>query len=202
MDVMRQLWWYVNFITVNISSPNTKDLRNLQAVQFLLELLQAVQEENYALERHHGSLAKPLGFKISPDETDEQLADMVSAARAARVSFIILTNTTIKRDRTDGWNIPADRGGVSGKPLAPAAMRVLQRVASELRGAIPLIAVGGISNGDELYQRILNGASLCQAYTAWPFEGPDFVKRCLRTLVRRLESDGFYNVQAAVGAKL
>lgn len=159
--VVRELWWFVDFITVNISSPNTKDLRNLQAVQFLLGLLQAVQEENFALERHHGSKAKPVGFKISPDETDKQLADMITAARAAHVSFIILTNTTVKRDSTAGWNIPGDRGGVSGKPLAPAALRVLQRVARELHGEIPLIAVGGISSGDELYDRILNGASLC-----------------------------------------
>jgi dihydroorotate dehydrogenase len=195
--VFKLLCDLVQFVTINISSPNTKDLRELQAVQYLLSLILAVQQA-----RHEVGGGARVGIKISPDETDEQLADIVGAAQKGHVDFMILTNTTVKREGLNGWNIPADRGGVSGRPVAPAAKRVLSEVYRATKGKIPLIGVGGICNSEDLYDRIRAGATLCQVYTAWPYEGPDFVKRCLKELVFMLRSDGFANVQQAVGADI
>lgn len=196
--VLAALGEMVDFVTINISSPNTKDLRNLQSRAYLFSIIHMVQQTALSL-RMYGL---PIGIKISPDEPDEQLADIVSVAVETQVAFMILTNTTVKRHLTTHWNIPADRGGVSGEPLAPAAKHVLREVYCATKGQIPLIGVGGIKNGADLYERILNGATLCQAYTAWPYEGPDFVKRSLKSLVARLKSDGFTSVSQAVGKAL
>jgi dihydroorotate dehydrogenase len=193
--VVAALGELVDFVTINISSPNTKDLRNLQSRAYLLAIIRLVQETA----RSFGLYRLPIGIKISPDEPDEQLADIVSVAMEAEVAFMILTNTTVKRNLPGHWDIPADRGGVSGEPLAPAAQHVLREVYRATKGRIPLIGVGGIKNGADLYERILNGATLCQAYTAWPYEGPDFVRRSLKDLVSRLRSDGFTSVSQAVG---
>jgi len=195
----RQLWRHVDFLVINASSPNTPGVRQLQDRERLDQLVGVVQGVNTEMAEFYRCRPKPVGFKLSPDETDEQYADAVTVARARRVDFIILTNTTVARDQVAGWGIPADRGGVSGRPVADRARRVLRQFRRELHGEIRLIGVGGISNGDDLYKRILDGADLCQVYTAWPFEGPDFVKRALRTLVQRCRSAGFVNVRQAVG---
>lgn len=199
---IRRLWPFVDFITLNPSSPNTPGLRSLQSKNNLVLLVIAAQNANREMAGFTGRKPIPLGVKISPDETEEQLADIVDVCRQTHVDFVITTNTTVKRDNTRGWDIPSDRGGVSGRPLWPSSVRVQRSLARQLRGEIPIIGVGGIFDGNDLYQRILSGASLCQVYTAWPFEGPDFVKRCLKQLVLRLKLGGFQTVSEAVGATL
>lgn len=194
-------WPFIDFIVLNPSSPNTPGLRELQKKQALKGLIEGVQEINIRNAKLYRSSPLPLGIKISPDESDEQLTDIVNVCRETRIDFIIVTNTTLRREHLN-WDIPPDRGGVSGSPLANSSTHVLKKLYRELKGSIPLIGVGGIMDGDALYLKIINGANLCQAYTAWPFEGPDFVKRALKRLVRRLKSDGFKNVKEAVGAAL
>ena len=203
VDVVSELWPLADAFTINVSSPNTQKLRELQGVNFLVPLLERVQALNRSRLASFGKGEQPrkIGIKISPDEPDEVMADVVYAARRCRVDYLIAVNTTMTRPFAIP-DFPSDRGGVSGKPLAERAMKVLRQLAIELKGEIPIISVGGIGSAYELYQRILQGASLCQAYTAWPFEGPDFVKRTLGDLTTMLTLDGYANVSHAVGAEL
>lgn len=199
-----KLWLVVDLITLNPSSPNTPGLRSLQNKANLQALVEAVKTENLKSGELFNSLPKPLGVKISPDESDEQLADIVEVCVKEKVDYVIATNTTVSRKKVFGWDIPCNRGGVSGQPLREGAERVLgelYRAFREKKSEIVLIGVGGIGDGDELYERIRHGASLCQAYTAWPFEGPDFVKCCLKRLVENLKADGFKHVSEAVGTR-
>jgi dihydroorotate dehydrogenase len=195
-QVIGRMSRYVQFITINVSSPNTKHLRALQAKNLLTEIVSMAIEAN---ER-----CLPIGIKVSPDESDEQLSDIADIAIEKKLSFLILTNTTTKRDRTMGWGIPAERGGVSGRPLTERSRSVLKLMASRFprKHSVRLISVGGIDSAAELYRRILTGASLCQVFTAWPFEGPDLCKRWLNELVDRLIVDGFGSINHAIGAGL
>lgn len=198
-----KLWPFVQMITLNPSSPNTPGLRTLQNKENLQALVSAVSGENVKQARLEKEPRHPLGVKISPDESDEQLADIVEVCVNCSVDYIIATNTTVGRKNVRGWNIPS-HGGVSGKPLRDGSMRVLGEVYRALRekkSNMALIGVGGIKSGDDLYYRIREGATLCQAYTAWPFEGPDFVRRCLKRLVQNLKADGFAHVSEAIGSR-
>lgn len=197
---VRMLWPYVDFITINPSSPNTPGLRSLQNKDALRQLIRGVQEENSIQARSALSRKKPVGGKISPDESEQQLDDIAEVFLETAADFLILTNTTTSRPASiQGLGFPPNKGGVSGYPLRELSESALVYVFSKLQGRIPIISVGGISSGDDLYDRIRMGASLCQAYTAWPFEGPDFARQCLKTLVRRLRQDGFQSVSEAVG---
>lgn len=212
------LWNWCDYFEINVSSPNTAGLRGLQREEYLTALVCAVLKANLAIAQARGIQPKPVGVKIAPDLSDEELQDVIEVCRKAKVSaieqptetiafvpeirvaFLTVANTTISRVGCDGWDIPVDRGGVSGSILRQKARQMLRDCRRELNGMIPLISVGGISDGDELYYRLLEGANFCEAYTAWPFEGPDFVRRTLKTLVQHLKSDGFRSVAAAVGA--
>jgi len=204
-EVCRLLWPMVDAIEANPSSPNTPGLRDYQNAEILKQLLSGLVTTNEEMSTLHSRPRKPIGVKVSPDETSEALQDIVDVAVEIGVDFLTLTNTTVSRDGLAGWDIPPDRGGVSGIPLAERAFRVLCEVHQELkrknaRNRIKLISVGGIPGGNELYNRITYGADLCEALTAWVFEGPDFPKRSLQTLVKRLQTDGFRHVSEAVGS--
>ena len=179
---------FVDFIVVNPSSPNTPGLRDLQGPKNLRAIIYAVKKKS----------RKPVGIKIAPDLSDGQLTDIVQVCRETKVDFIVATNTTVNRGNLGGWNIPA-YGGVSGKPLWTKSLQILRDLRKELQGDVAIISVGGIMCGEDVYSRIKNGADLCQLYTAWPYEGPDIVKRCLKELVGFLKADGFDNVSQAVG---
>lgn len=202
-DVIKRLLKFVDFITINVSSPNTKALRDLQAKD-LLELIirtALIAEQTQAMYEDVFPLPA-MGVKISPDESDEQLSDIADVIEKTEMNFLILTNTTVGRSGISGWDIPSDRGGVSGRPLTDRSRWVLKQMASRFPKdhRVRLISVGGIDSVKELYQRILIGASLCQVYTAWPFEGPDMCKRWLAELVVLLNQDGFRSVNEAIGA--
>jgi len=182
---------FVDFIVLNPSSPNTPGLRDLQKTKHLRAIAYAVKKKT----------KKPVGVKIAPDLSDEQLSDIVQVCRETKVDFIVATNTTVNRGNLGGWNIPA-HGGVSGKPLRIKSVRILRDLRKELQGSIPIISVGGIMCSEDVYSRIKSGANLCQVYTAWPFEGPDFAKRCLKELEGYLKRDGFENVSQAVGVDI
>lgn len=203
-SVIEKLWLVVDYITINVSSPNTKDLRQLQTSDYLKHLMTTVQAKNRELSCLYQRPQKKIGVKVSPDETDKQLADIVSSAIANEFDYITCVNTTVERAPLvlANTNFPKDRGGISGWPLRNKALRVLWALHKEVRGRIALISVGGIDNAEELYLRITNGADLCQVLTVLPFEGPDFAKRTLRGLVRLLERDGFQSVTQAVGSAL
>lgn len=201
-DVIKRLVKFVDFITINVSSPNTKDLRGLQAKGLLEGIVQAAlaAAQSQAVSEHVP--VPEIGIKVSPDETDEQLADLADIVDSWGLAFLMLVNTTIGRKGLGSWDIPADRGGVSGQPLTERSRWVLMQMAKRFpkHHRVRLISVGGIDSAKEMYHRILLGASLCQVYTAWPFEGPDLCKRWLTELVARLKDDGFVSVNEAIGA--
>ena len=211
---VRQLVPFAQFITINPSSPNTPGLRELQKKEALEVLVSGVKStlHDVGLEFWNRGekkmsdqiYARPIGIKISPDESPEQIADILDVCFRTGVNFLILGNSTTSRVGCERTDFPPVRGGASGKVLTVRAEELLK----EVYGAIKdqkhrpaLIGVGGIYNAESLYKRITYGADLCQVYTAWQFEGPDFVKRTLKGLVQILKSEGFNHVSEAVGCK-
>jgi dihydroorotate dehydrogenase len=187
---------FVDFATVNVSSPNTERLRDLQGAEALSALLQGVMAANAALAR-----PVPVFLKIAPDLTDAELVDLVAVALESGVAGIVATNTTLARD---GLSDPqaAEAGGLSGRPLFARSTAVLARVAALTRGAVPLIGVGGVESPETAYAKIRAGASAVQLYTGLVYGGLSLVPAILNGLDGLLERDGFSNVAEAVGADL
>jgi dihydroorotate dehydrogenase len=184
---------HVDFATVNVSSPNTERLRDLQGRAALAELLRRVMEARLALAR-----PIPVFLKIAPDLTPAELQDIVEVALAARISGIIATNTTISREGLKSAN-RGEAGGLSGVPLFEKSTRVLAQLSQLTHGMLPLIGVGGISTAAEAYQKIRAGASAVQLYTGMVYQGISLVPEIARDLDALLARDGFANVAMAVG---
>ncbi|MEM9838072.1 MAG: quinone-dependent dihydroorotate dehydrogenase [Pseudomonadota bacterium] len=184
---------HTSFLTVNISSPNTEGLRSLQGKAALDDLLQRVIAAR--------ATAKPVFVKVAPDLTDEDIADISAACQGAGVDGLIVSNTTLSRE---GLFSPQkdEKGGLSGAPLFEPSTRVLHAFAEELKGTLPLIGVGGVSNAEQALTKIKSGASAVQLYTALVYQGPGLIGSLLSDLSARLEAEGFASVQDAVGADL
>jgi dihydroorotate dehydrogenase len=179
-----------DYVTINISSPNTPGLRDLQHGAALRELLAACGE---------AASGTPLFLKVAPDLDPPQIDDVAQAAMDARVAALIIGNTTLSRPslRSDA---AGETGGLSGAPLAPLARQRLADFRAATGGGLPLVAAGGIDSGAEVYARIRAGASLVQLYTALAFHGPGLPRRILHDLDRLLARDRFTSVTDAVGA--
>ena len=182
----------VDYLTVNVSSPNTPGLRALQGRAILTELLLAVQEAR--------KVPVPVLVKIAPDLTDSDLDDIVHAAIDSKIAGIIVSNTTIDRPGDLPRDLASETGGLSGAPLFKPSTEILRRVYRLSGGAIPLIGVGGISSADDAYAKIRAGASLVQLYTALVYQGPGLVARIKTGLAARLRADGYSRLENAVGA--
>jgi dihydroorotate dehydrogenase len=187
-----------DYLVVNVSSPNTPGLRNLQAVEVLRPLLLAVRQSlDGTTDRH-----VPLLVKIAPDLSDDEVDAVADLALELELDGIIATNTTISRA---GLATAADEvaalgpGGLSGPPLQARALEVLTRLRARVGEPMVLIAAGGISTGDDAYERIRAGATLVQAYTGFIYAGPLWPRRVHRQLAARLRADGYGSVQEAVG---
>lgn len=193
------LYPHVDYLTVNISSPNTPGLRDLQTGDALRALVLAVQEAR-ALEVARGMKLKPLFVKIAPDNTDAALDTIADVALELRVDGLIVSNTTIARDHV--YHLPhgTETGGLSGKPLMLLSTRVLHGMYARTQGNIPLIGVGGIASAEDAYTKIRAGASAVQLYTALVYQGVGMVARMNRELAALLARDGFTNIAEAVGA--
>ncbi|TGE26202.1 quinone-dependent dihydroorotate dehydrogenase [Hymenobacter metallicola] len=171
----------VDYFVVNVSSPNTPNLRQLQEKEPLIKLLQQVQEVNLAKAR-----PKPLLLKIAPDLTDGQLDDILTIAAETKLSGLVATNTTIARDNlqtTPDHLTSIGAGGLSGKPLRQRATDVIRYLHRQTEGALPIIGVGGISSPADALEKLAAGASLVQLYTGFIYEGPALVKRINQALV-------------------
>ncbi len=179
-----------DYITINISSPNTPGLRDLQKGAVLAELLAASDEARGLV---------PLFLKVAPDLEPAEIDDIARAAIGNRVDALIVSNTTISRPELKSRNA-GESGGLSGAPLAALARTRLSEFRRATGGALPLVSVGGIGSADEAYARIRAGASLVQLYSALVYEGPGLGRRIARGLAERLQRDGFANVSDAVGA--
>lgn len=193
IKVLKTCATHVDFVTVNVSSPNTEKLRDLQGAEALTALLIGVMEARDALAR-----PVPVFLKIAPDLSDGEIAEIADVALGCKLDAIIATNTTLSRDGLQSAN-KDQAGGLSGAPLFEKSTRILARLALETGGKLPLIGVGGIGSAEQAYTKIKAGASAVQLYTALVFHGMSLVTDIVRDLEALLERDGFGNVADAVG---
>ena len=178
---LRKVYPVASYVTVNISSPNTRDLRQLQSGPELDALLAALKAEQAKLADEHGKHV-PLAVKISPDLDGAQITAIAGLLERHRVEAVIATNTTVARDGVEGLEHAGEAGGLSGAPLASRSTRVVRELSSALRGSIPVIAVGGIMNGADAGGMMAAGASLVQLYTGLIYRGPELVRECVDVL--------------------
>ena len=189
-----------DYLVVNVSSPNTPGLRDLQAVEKLRPLLEAVGETADRVAARH----VPLLVKISPDLTNGEVLSVADVALDHGLDGIIATNTTTSRE---GLAMPADRvaalghGGLSGPPLRARALEVLRVLYARVADRLTLVSVGGLTTADDAYERIRAGATLLQAYTAFVYEGPLWATRLQRDLANKLGHDGCRSLSDAVGTE-
>lgn len=193
-----ELYPYGDFFTLNVSSPNTPQLRDLQEKNLLTGLLHAVQERNRDLAERAGLSAKPVLLKIAPDMELAQADDIVQVAMAEEISGIIATNATafLRETLVSGSKEP---GGLSGRPLRPLATSFVRHLYRATRGKMPIIGVGGIFTAEDAYEKIKAGASAVQIYTGFVYEGPATVKRINQGLLRLMDRDGYNSIAEAVG---
>ena len=195
---LRQLAPLADYAVLNVSSPNTPGLREMQSVERLRQLIDDARREIEATGTH-----VPLLIKIAPDLTDEELDAISDLAVSARLDGIIAVNTTTKRDDlTDLSALPegVTDGGISGAPLKRRAVEVLRRLRARVGDKVTLISVGGIETPDDAWDRILAGATLVQAHTAFVYGGPLWPRSINRGLSRRLRDTGLQSIQEMVGA--
>jgi dihydroorotate dehydrogenase len=178
-----------DYLTINISSPNTPGLRGLQDEGALEELLAAVQEVG---------AKKPIFLKVAPDLGEGDPERIVRAAIDHRVDAIIVSNTTVSRPSLKSRHA-AEAGGLSGAPLKTLALEALRKFRRASGGELPLIGVGGIATADDAWERIRAGASLIQLYSAMVYEGPGIARRIAKGLAERLKREGMASIAEAVG---
>ncbi|MGA0541224.1 quinone-dependent dihydroorotate dehydrogenase [Neotabrizicola sp. VNH66] len=184
---------HVDFATVNVSSPNTEKLRDLQGPAALAALLAGVMEARAGLPR-----PIPVFLKIAPDLHDDELAGIAEVARTSGLSGIIATNTTLARDGLASAQ-KAETGGLSGAPLFEKSTRVLARLSQLTEGQLPLIGVGGIASPEQAWEKIRAGATAVQVYSAMVYEGMSLIARIARGLDRLAAEQGFARVNDATG---
>ena len=184
---------FIDFATVNVSSPNTENLRELQSDKELRKLLNGVIASQDSLKTK-----VPVFLKIAPDLEQEELKNIALVAIDTRIDGIIATNTTISRNNLKS-SYHHEKGGLSGAPIFEMSTRVLAQLYSITEGKIPLIGVGGVFTGEQLFQKIQAGASLVQIYSALIYSGFSVTNKILRELDISLRENGFKNVEEAVG---
>ena len=172
------LYDYVDYFVVNVSSPNTPNLRSLQDKEPLTELLAGLQELN----KLKGG--KPILLKIAPDLTDEQLLDIIDIVKTTQIAGVIATNTTISREGLKSEN-RAEAGGLSGKPLKDRSTEVIRFLSVKSNRAFPIIGVGGIHSAADALEKLEAGASLIQLYTGFIYEGPGLIKRINQEILKQ-----------------
>ncbi len=179
LHCLREVYPQASYVTVNLSSPNTPGLRELQQGGALRNLLGALQRERERLSARHG-VRRPLVVKLAPDLPDDALADIARALLEHEVDGVIATNTTAGRAGVENHPRAGEAGGLSGAPLAPLARQVLQKLQAELGGRVPLIAAGGLMGPREAAARFAAGAALVQLYTGLIYNGPGLIRAIAR----------------------
>ena len=186
-----------DYITINISSPNTEGLRDFHDQEKLKDLLLALNKI-----KNENKINIPLLLKISPDIIDNHISEIADVAIKNDISGIILTNTTdSNRDKLMN-NFKKEEGGLSGKPLQQISTDMIKKFYKQLNGKIPIIGVGGVNSGKSAYEKITAGASLLQLYTGLVYKGPLLVKNIKKELIQILKSEGLNNIKDAVGKGL
>ena len=184
LTCLDRVYTAASYIAVNISSPNTKNLRELQNDAALDDLLGRLKAEHQRLADQHGKYV-PLALKIAPDLDDEQIQAIANLLRQHRIDAVIATNTTLARDAVAGLPHAEETGGLSGRPLLESSTAVQRKLAAALAGEVPIIGVGGIMKGADAVAKIEAGAHLVQLYTGFIYRGPDLVGECAAALRAR-----------------
>ena len=179
IQCFKTLYPYVDYFVVNVSSPNTPNLRALQEKKPLTDLLNTLQKLNQATEK-----LKPILLKIAPDLTEEQLLDIIEIVQVTNTDGVIATNTTLSREGLQSPN-KSETGGLSGKPLSHRSTDVIRFLSKKSNNAFPIIGVGGIHSPEDALEKIKAGASLVQLYTGFVYEGPGVVKRINKFLMNQ-----------------
>jgi len=198
----RVLWPHLDFFVVNVSSPNTPNLRQLQDKPALDEIFAALQEVNAKL---CGSMnkMKPILVKVAPDLTFEALDEILELVQPRNIAGIVATNTTITRPETANAKlnrIYCEAGGLSGKPLRARSTEVIRHLYGQTKGALPIIGVGGIFDANDAWEKICAGATLIQVYTGLVFSGPNIANEVVSGLQKHLKKAGFSSISQAVGS--
>jgi dihydroorotate dehydrogenase len=190
--VLREL---ADFFVVNVSSPNTPNLRQLQDKSALDEILAAIQEQN--------KNRKPILVKVAPDLSFEALDEILELVSSRQIAGIVATNTTISRPQTidsTARKIYLETGGLSGRPLRARSTEIIRHIFKQTNGKLPIIGVGGIFSADDAWEKIAAGASLVQIYTGLVFEGPGITKKIVGGLSQRMKLESVKNLQAVIGS--
>lgn len=178
---LRKVYDHASYVTVNISSPNTPGLRNLQYGEALDNLLAGLKSEQQVLADKFGKYV-PILVKIAPDLTDIEIEGVAASLTKASIDGVIATNTTLARDKVAGLRYANEAGGLSGSVLTEQSQYVLSKLATVLDGSMPIIGVGGIDSADTAQQRLNAGASLIQVYSALIYQGPELVQNIVDSL--------------------
>ncbi|MEA5480323.1 quinone-dependent dihydroorotate dehydrogenase [Pseudanabaena galeata UHCC 0370] len=197
-ESLRSLYEFGDYFVVNVSSPNTPNLRDLQATDQLCGILAELNPIN--------TQNKPILVKIAPDLNDADIIEVVKASQAYGVAGIIATNTTISRQNLTtthlamtGKAVTEEAGGISGQPVRDRSLEVINLIWQTTQGSLPIIGVGGLFTAEDAWQKITAGAAIVQVYTGLIYEGPMIVKQILQGLVAKLEANGLENIQQAIG---
>ncbi len=197
-EVLHCLYPYGDFFIVNVSSPNTPDLRKLQTSDYLGDLLGRIQE---TIRKEAGrNQPKPLLVKIAPDLEDREIDALIDLSLQHDISGIVATNTTISRDGLHSAK-RSEAGGLSGRPLRRRSTEVIRTVYRRTEGRLPIIGVGGIFDGNDIWEKMAAGATLVQAYTGFIYRGPAFVKNAITQLKKRMTDEGVNHIGEIVGSK-
>ena len=178
---LRKSYALASYITINISSPNTKNLRQLQQGDEIKFLLEALKQEQAQLQAEHGKYT-PIAVKIAPDLNDDEIRHIADLLSSFAMDAVIATNTTISREAVQGHRYANEAGGLSGAPVLAASTHVVQGLAAELQGKLPIIAAGGILSAEDAQQKLAAGASLLQVYSGLIYRGPQLIADILAEL--------------------
>jgi dihydroorotate dehydrogenase len=171
---MQKVYAHASYITVNISSPNTKNLRDLQSADALSGLLSSLKTQQTKLTQQYGKYV-PLALKIAPDLTAEQVQEIAGLLMQHHIDAVVATNTTLSREAVKGLQYAEETGGLSGAPVRDASTQVIRQLSQVLQGQIPIIGVGGILSGADAAEKIAAGASLVQLYSGLIYRGPRLI---------------------------
>ena len=181
LTCMQKVYAHASYITVNISSPNTKNLRDLQAADALSSLLASLKLEQKKLSDKHGKYV-PMTLKIAPDLSKEQVIEIADLLMRHQIDGVIATNTTLSREAVKGMQHSEETGGLSGAPVRNQSTIVIQQLSQHLQRALPIIGVGGILKGADAVEKIAAGADLVQVYSGLIYKGPKLVHDICKTL--------------------
>lgn len=195
---LRAVFSPADYVVVNVSSPNTPGLRDLQTVEALRPLLTGVLAEAAELAEARAASAPPILVKVAPDLADEDVDAVADLALELGLDGIVATNTTLRHELVSP--APPIAGGLSGAPLGPRASTLTQRLFRRLEGRIPIVGVGGIMGAEDAWRRIRSGATLLQTYTGLIYEGPGLIRSVVEGLGARLDAAGLSHLSEAVGA--